>query len=460
MTVKSWRGMWWLPEAPDAQAPGQLVVEADGACRLEIVGSLDLETVAAERAPMRRSGARGDRVAAIHGMARGTPITLVDCFTTTSDGFLASSRSYQDIHVHEALIGAHVGHGEAAFSSAIVELENLTSWLAPSDIVKGIDDGEGEHAVTQRPPDISCIVDGWTITARGLAQPFQTNQKRSRLSVEGEVSTYLVLTPAAPAAPAEFHGMVHELTDLITLAAGEPSGQISLTLIHREPTIMHENDGTPFEMATRVESFGARIHTAKPEDAATADWRFLFTCGDRPYEELVADWLGIRRRAPEACNVYFGLRYARPRYTETRLLLAAITAEALHKALVNPAALSDEDIEQFRAANRDAVLNEQQCKVAKKLRTTPTFRERAVDLAGKPDAEAVSQVIPDIGEWAARLTGARNNLAHTGNGTSDEDIFHLEWVTSSLIALVLMAELGLSVETQRRAARDILRPPW
>jgi hypothetical protein len=253
--------------------------------------------------------------------------------------------------------------------------------------------------------------------------------------------------------------MVHELTDLITLAAGEASGQISLTLIHHHPTIMHEPDGTPYELSTRVESFGARIHTAQPEQAAPMDWRFLFTCEEHEFEQLVADWLRIRRQAPEACNVYFGLRYARPSYTETRLLLIAITAEALHKGLVNSATLSDEDLEQFRGRAVDATLNGKQLKVTQKLRATPTFRERAIDLANKPDAEAVRQIIPDIAAWAVRLKDARNSLAHSGNEDGDEDIFHLEWVTSSLIALVLMAELGLSAETQRRAARDILSPP-
>lgn len=459
MSKKFWRGVWWLPSTPDVPAHGQLVVDAEGKCRLELVGSLNLESAAAEHPGVGRTGRRGSRVAAIYGMSLGRPITLLDCFTTASDGFSASSRSYQDIHAHEALIGAHVTPDEPAFASAIVEIENLSSWLAYPEIVQRSQDGGGEHAMTRRPPDLSCVVDGWTITARGLAQPFHSKQKRSRLSVEGEVSTYLVLTPPVPVATSEFHGMVHELTDLITLAAGEASGQISLTLIHREPTIMHERDGTPFELSTRVESFGARIHTAQPEEAAPMDWRFLFTCGERSFEDLVVDWIRIRRRAPEACNVYFGLRYARPRYTEIRLLLIAITTEALHKGLVDSTTLSDDDLELFRAGAGDAALSDEQRKVAQKLRTAPTFRERAIGLARKPAAEAVRELIPDIAVWATRLKDARNSLAHTGNESGDDDIFDLEWVTSALLALVLMAELGLSPKTQQRAARDVLRPP-
>ena len=383
--AKSWRGSWWLPGSPSILSPGQLIVEEDGRSRLEIVGALDLATAATHGAGAVRPGARDDRVAAIHGIARGVPITLLDCFTTSSDGFSATSRSYQDIHVHEALIGAHVVRDEPAFSSAIVEIENLTSWLAQPGIVARAEDAESEQATTRHPPDLSCRADEWTITARSLVQPFDAQYERSRLRVEGEVSTYLVLTPPKPVAAREFHGVVHELTDLITLAAGEPSGQIGLTLIHREPTLMPQPDGSSFELSTRVESYGARVHTAEPASPATADWRFLFTCRDRPFEEVVPAWLRIRRLAPEACNVYFGIRYARPRYTEVRLLLGAIAAEAFHKALVNPTELSDEDLEELRTQQPGASLNDRQRQITQKLMKTPTFRERALGLARRPD---------------------------------------------------------------------------
>ncbi|MBW1640048.1 hypothetical protein G3H63_13345 [Microbacterium resistens] len=126
---------------------------------------------------------------------------------------------------------------------------------------------------------------------------------------------------------------------------------------------------------------------------------------------------------------------------------------------LNPTALSDEDLEHFRGAFGDSAPSTGQRAVAQKLRATPTFRERAIDLASRPDAEAVAEIIPSVESWARRLRDARNNLAHTGNENGDEDIFRLEWVTSSLIALVLMAELGLSPDTQRRAAKDLLKPP-
>ena len=358
--------------------------------------------------------------------------------------------------MHEALIGAHVLHEQPVFVDAIVEIENLTRWLNVSDAVERSQEAEGEHAMTRHPPDLTCEMDGWTITARWLPQPFQVQHKRAGLTVEGELAAYLTLTPPEPVASREFQHAVHELTDLITLAAGEASGLIKLTLIHRDPTSMPQADGTVYELSTRVESFGARTHTARPDTPALEEWRFLFTCLDRPFIEVVPDWLQIRRRAPEACNVYFGMRYARPTFTEVRLLMMAITTEALHKALVNPAELSDEDLERFRRESAEAVAGGVRMS---RLRAAPTFQERAIGLAGLIDVEAIATVAGDLDVWSKRLRTARNNLAHTGNEDDDVDIFQLEWVTSSLISLALMAELGISAEVQQRAARDILRPP-
>lgn len=57
---------------------------------------------------------------------------------------------------------------------------------------------------------------------------------------------------------------------------------------------------------------------------------FRFTCDDISFEDAIPRWLTIREEAETACNVFVGMQYARPGYTETRLLLSAITAEGFH----------------------------------------------------------------------------------------------------------------------------------
>mgnify|MGYP003583052675 FL=1 len=452
MTEKSWRGYWWLPSAPNDGVPGQLIVAEDGKCELRLIGGLDLGNPSTNRL--------SDRVPVLWGEAGGKPITLTDCFTLRRDGFSRRDSTYQDVHVHEALIGAHVSDRQEVFKYAIVTLEHLASWLALHSSMERGTSEEGESALNRQSPDVSCSLDGWTFTARTQVQPFQVSAERSRLAVEGEVSGYIVIRPPAPVAADAFHGPVLELMDLLTLASGEPSGRIELTLIHVEPTMHPDRDGTVLELERRVDSYGARIHTARPKDQAVDDWNFLFTCADRPFEQVVPDWLALRRRAAAACNVFFGMRYARPTFTEVRLLMMAIAAEALHQSI-------REDETELPAAAfaelRELILNaipraSEREWVKARLRNGPSFRERMLSLASIPAPDAVAQVIPNVQRWARTLRSARDNLAHTGNEQTEENIFHLERATSSLLSLVLMSELGLPAEAQERAVKRALRP--
>lgn len=452
MRKESWRGHWWLPSSPNDRAAGRLVIEDDGSCELQLIGGLDMgEPTSTQLA---------DRMPAIFGEAEGKLISLLDCFVRRQDGFGRRASSYQDIHVHEALIGAHVHQGEEAFQCAIVAMEHLTSWLAIHDAVTREGSHDVEVATTQRPSDRACSVDGWSFTARGLVQPFQTTAERSRLAVTGEVTSYLVIRPPAAVAADAFHEPVLELMDLLTLASGEPSGQIELTLVHKD-TIEHPNaDGTYLQLEQRVESFGARTHTARPTESAVPDWRFLFTCADISFDEVVPAWLSIRRRSTEACNVFFGMQYARPTFTEVRLLMTAITAETLHQSIRGDVTEFSADAFTDLRARLIASLSDEGERewVKRQLRNAPSFRERLIALASIPSADAVASVIPDVDEWSRSLRDARNNLAHSGNEKVDDDIFHLESITTSLLSLVLLAELGLSVDIQERAARKILAP--
>lgn len=433
MDATTHRGHWWLPGLPDDVSPGQLVVEESGRCTLELVGSLDLRAAALleHSGDAKAKAVQQERVRVVHGIVRGQPVTLLNCFAENMDGFSHRDRSRLDLHVQDALIGAHVQPDEPAFRCALVEIENLTGWLGVEDQVRRTGDTE-ESARLSRLDDLVAEVDGWTITARRTPQPFQVHMTHGRAEVRSHVAAYLVVRAPEPRPAHDYHSVVLELMDLLTLASGRASGQISLTLIHRDSQVTPGRDGSALEYETRVESFGGRIHTAVPDKTGPRVWEFRFRGPSHPFEEVVPAWIRLRRRAAEACNVFFGLQYARPTFTEARLLLIAIVAEALSAGLdgVNP------------------------------VNDRTTYRARLRTLAALPDAEAVATIVPDVEVWARELHRARNTLAHTGNSDADRDIFELEWTTSSLLTLVFMAELGLSPELQRRAASTVLKLPW
>jgi len=431
MSVTTHRGYWWLPGLPDDVAAGQLVVDDDtGRCHLELVGSLDLRTAAVLEnfGDEDAKAIEQERVHVVHGRVRGKPVTLLNCYAGAADGVVHGGRSFMDIVVQEALLGAHVEHEEPAFRYAIVEIENLTGWLGIDDVITRDRDEDGEKAVVGRADDLTAEVNGWRIVARRVPKPFQVGRSHARATVGGSIDGFLVLHPTEPRPLRDFHGVVLKIMDLLTLASGRPCGQIALTLIHRDDEVVRDRDGSRFVIDTRVESFGGRIHTARPEEASPRDWDFLFRRADLPFEQLVPAWIQLRRATADACNVFFGLRYARPTFTEARLLLVSTVAQALHAGLRGPEAV--------------------------------TYRTRLIELSQIPDAEAVHSVITDVETWSKDLLRARNSLAHTGNDDARSDIFELEWVTSSLLSLVFMAELGLPADVQRRAASTVLPLPW
>lgn len=444
--TKILRGYWWLPEAPDERMPGTLRITHDGRCELELIGGLNL-SIGRSTLREENSGERPiSRAPHIHGVSEGKPVTLLECFISKQMGFGSLGKGHQNLHVQEALVGAHTAADEAAFRQAIVTVENLSSWLALNDALAS-SGGSGDNTVSLR--DFSpqtCEIEGWSITARGLAQPFSAKYERARLTVQSEVEGYLVLTPSEPSRIREFHALVLELMDLLTLASGTASGQISLTLIHKDPIVQQlPGDARQTEWENRVESHGARIHTATPSADAAHDWEFQFTCRDVAFSDVVPAWISLRRRANEACNVFFGLFYAPPRYTEVRLLLVAIAAEAMHEALYpEELELSKEAFTRIRENLLKSLDNPDELKWAKsKLRNAPSFFERLKSLASKPPSADISEVTDDTDEWARRLKNARNNLAHTGNETSEEQLFELAEITTSILALVLLTELGV-----------------
>ncbi|HWU33112.1 MAG TPA: HEPN domain-containing protein [Marmoricola sp.] len=431
MVATNYRGHWWLPGLSSDVAPGQLVVDESGRCTLELVGSLDLRSAAALEHPDEpdAEAIRQECVRTIHGLVRGRPVTLVNCFATNMDGFAHRDRSRLDISVQDALIGAHVEHDEPAFRSALVEIENLTAWLGFDDQVRRDGGAEAETAELLRLDDLTAEIDGWKITVRRTPQPFQSKALHGRATISSFIAAYLVVHAPDPRSARDYHSVVMELMDLLTLASGRPCGQISLTLIHKDDQVTADRDRSSLTLETRVQSLGGRIHTAEPDKAAPHDWEFRFRHPDLPFAHIVPAWLRLRRRAADACNVFFGLQYARPTYTEARLLLVAIVAEALGAGLGT---------------------------TGRKV----TYRARIRALASMPDSEAVALIMPDIDKWAFELTRARNNLAHTGNDDSERDIFELEWLTSSLLTLVLMGQVGMAPEVQRRAASTVLKLPW
>lgn len=340
------------------------------------------------------------------------------------------------------------------FTSARVQLENLPTFLAAPGIERERAQDDFAYSSTVREYKTEeAEFDGWKFAVRSIPQYFHVDTTHATQTVSTEITPYLFITSPAPVDAYAFDEAILHLSDLMTLASGEPSGLITEMLILRR-------EGRALDDFDTVDAYGERIHTASPEGAAPVQDRFRFTCDDAAFEDLVPAWLQLRRCASTACNVFFGLQYSRPGYTETRLLLSATAAESLETAY---STLSTSMPAQRFEALRDRVLeaaenDEERAWLRAKIRNGPTYRDRLTELASTPDELACATVVENLDEWAKNLVRARNALAHTGNFEGDTKIFDLEQQTVGLLTLVLMHRLGLSPQVQQRAARRLRWP--
>lgn len=110
----------------------------------------------------------------------------------------------------------------------------------------------------------------------------------------------------------------------------------------------------------------------------------------------------------------------------------------------------------MREAMLAQVPEEHRKRIRSSLRNDPTLRDRLYALAARPDQEALSRLVPDVDRWAKRTTGARNDLAHEGRTPNHEleELIAIVEVTTAVVILNLLNELGLPAERQREVVRD------
>lgn len=439
-------GQWWFQEGQQ-HVMGRLIIAFDGAVRLELSGSL-----------MRFD----ETVPVIWGVAEGLAVTLMTCTALDHRGLgPGPGGEFQSVRAQRAYVGTHFHPGDAIFSSARISLENLTGFLAAPVVNRMVDGDRLGLVAAVSDHQATAHHGGWKITARSHATTFGSVETRAKTTVSTTVTPYLHLTPREPVAVDAFSGLIQHLSDLMTLASGEASGLISTLLtVAADPEseqVASEALERFVELPATVHVYGRRIHTASPDTEGTSFHAFRFTCQDLPFEEVIPAWLAIREQATTACNVFFGMQYARPGYTETRLLLSAIAAEGFHAAFSDTTKhMSDEEFEVLRAKVLSAVEDDgDRGWVDSALANRMSFRRRLRALARIPDRDARSRVVSDVESWAGDVVAARNALAHTGNHRLDTNPFTLERMTTGLLTLVLMDRLGLSANRQQRAAREL-----
>ena len=459
-----WSGLWWLPDAPDEKVPGVLRYEPGDGPVLSLIGAFE-DRIMSSPSPGLTLIHEGSRTwDVIHGAAEQREVTLLGCFPSGWKRTIAArvkSPDKQTVVATTALIGAHVsGEDEAAFSAIEVSVEDLGLWAGSSvfDRLIGAPEGklDGTGSISVKPVETqSVLVNGTELSlTHRYTLPFFDHRKGGTVGHMRDTS-FVRAVPADPCSVSGARETASLVQDLVALAMHRAAGVIWLRLEVAETVwVLPDGRPAPRRHADVLYSPAALgTHDAKAID----HHRVLFTCASLSFEEVVPRWCEARGRLQAATNMVLGLRYAPARYVENNLLTAVGAAEVLHRGLgIDEKPFPADDFTAMRDAMLAQVPQEHRARFKGAIRNDQTLRDRLCALAARPDQEAIALLMPDVDRWATRTARARNDLAHEGRtpNHSFEELIAVVEVTTAVVTLNVLHELGLPAERQRKIMQE------
>ncbi len=444
-------GQWWLPGAVDRRVGGVLQVDDPGKIHLELTDELHA----------------GKLVPVIHGEANGRRITLFDVMPANGGsmhvGGLANTIT-EHASAAVCLVGEHLeSASEKCFCAMKVGVSHLTAWTRRSGVhwtrtyyshpkgggligpLKQID---YEFTCLK---SVGCEYDAdldieftWALTE----SPEKNYPWARKLGFEESVD--LLVSSGSARSWDGFDGPVAAVRDLLTLATQSPC-----QLVKRQLYLEMPNPDRP---ANKVELF---LRTIEREPKDVGDHEIVFWLQDVELDGLMSRWKKLRDEIGLPLHVLFGLDYEPNSYYENRIFNAVSSAEGFHRALHPDAKGIDPELftrlrnlakDTFKGEGRDWAL-------AKFSGNDPGIKRRMSELCQMADDQAVDDLLGSRELWAKWIGDARNAIGHLNTGKLEEKVpedarFRLADVTRGLLHLVLMNEIGVGVEAQRRAVLD------
>lgn len=449
-----WVGHWWLPDDLENPQPGVLRYEPVGGLSLALIGGFE------DRILRRVGPGAWDEMEesrsweVILGIAENKEVTLLDCLPTKSKSYGLDLRgpAKQTIHVQTALVGVHLpSKDDRVFTACRASVEGLTAWSADSVLCMTMglrDDQLDGRGTIEATPVEGHSARHCTTTLRLEHHHTMPHFERRRGSTLGRMtdSAILYVEPDEPNSLADLRRTTHAMQDLLSLATHRAAGVLWLTL-GLPPEEHEECPSLPRDVSVYAEQRVAGDPLAKAPDHGV-----LFTANDLPFETVVPRWLEIRDRFAATVNLLLGLRYVPGGYLETQVSQAVTAAEAMHRALKVKAPIPEEEFKTLKDAVLSAVPDERK-EWARNLllRNEPSLKTRLLELASRPDDEAMTTLLPDAGRWVQMTVKARNDLTHSGQSSAHDlrDLHAISSVTTAVVLLNLLNEVGLSGEQQR-----------
>lgn len=320
MPTETFRGVWWLPETPDASILGDLTFSPEDGLHLELSGHLN-----APQHPLQAlARAEVDSYPRVLGTVEGVqPVTLEDCFTIRWQ--VGARRATQILRPHTAFVGRNSNaDGPLLWKHMRFRLSHLLEWFGDNGITQTFEPDDRRTTLThQEREPLQAATDSWRVELREGLSFVDREFTVPRWEPYAE---FRVTVPRA----VQFERLAQEflspLQDLVTIAAGEACWQTDVYVA--------EDSSDEAWPGARVLGASHRAAADTPDQLRRSEW--LFTAGGlgvQRFAEVIPAWLAAAGTFRDPRAVLFEEFYRGPSPLENRFLLAALTAESFHHAL-------------------------------------------------------------------------------------------------------------------------------
>ncbi|WP_415973798.1 HEPN domain-containing protein [Rhodococcus sp. 077-4] len=440
-------GKWWVPSNENRQIGGVLTVDVDGHSELELVDELIDED---------------DPVAMVYGAAQGRDITLLDVMSKgTSRVFAQNVSAVERSQPGAVIVGFHLeSPTQEVFDHIDVQISNLTTWARDTSIEETTTFTEHEDGMTIvsdeikiTPPEaVFARLDAHEVDVamRRVVRRSGTKERAWARSLDIQEEVTLRISANSPRSWDGFTPTLLAFRDLITLAV--QSGSV---IGARKLLIDIADRPTPYVVDLYVNGGGEVSDARRHRD-------LLFDLRDVDFETVINRWVAIRTQIGLPLDVLLGLDYIKTGYYENRLFNAASAGEGFHTGLYpDSKQLTTEQHAAIKARVAEVFEGDDLTWVKQQVSWNRLgLKDRYMELAGHADQKAVTALLTDAETWARWLKNARNSIGHVdtdalAKAVPDSARFLLTDITRAFLHLVLLQELGLDPELQRRAVDNL-----
>lgn len=300
-------GLWWDAQNPDDEWPGTLRFDERNGAHLACTVPKS-SVFPAHRSYHRILGTAGN----------GEPITLIDCFDTSTQGSFFIPYHDRKIRANRVIRGLHCEEADPLFVTVSIQFANANEWVGRGGFTHTDDFAAGSRAIShQQRPDLVVFDDG---TTRCKIRHFLA-ASLSRHDVELRERNLVEIESVAPRPLSFFQRFAKSCGALMSISHHGHCATEHFSLL--PPKIE--------EVQRRVGSFHA-VPVYKTGDQSSDGRNMLFSLSD--FESRASDvftaWFSKSEKTEDAVALYLSGVYGGG-FMEQRLVALVQGAEAYHR---------------------------------------------------------------------------------------------------------------------------------